>query len=35
MTALDIAEIIFIVLVACVGLGLIIKVLKEENKISK
>ena len=35
MTALDIAEIIFIVLVASVGLGLIIKVLKEENKASK
>ncbi len=35
MTALDIAEIIFIVLIASVGLGLIIKVLKEENKISK
>ena len=32
MTALDIAEIVFIVLVAGVGLGLIIKVLKEENK---
>ena len=35
MTALDIAEIVFIVLVAGVGLGLIIKVLKEENKTSK
>ena len=35
MTALEIAEIIFIVLVASVGLGLIIKVLKEENKTSK
>ena len=35
MTALDISEIIFIVLVAGVGLGLIIKVLKEENKTSK
>ena len=35
MTALDIAEIIFIVLVTCVGLGLIIKVLKEENKTLK
>ena len=31
MTALDIAEIIFIVLVAGAGLGLIIKVLKEEK----
>ena len=31
MTALDIAEIIFIVLVAGAGLGLIIKVLKEER----
>ncbi len=31
MTALDIAEIVFIVLVTCVGLGLIIKVLKEER----
>ncbi len=31
MTALDIAEIIFIVIVAGVGLGLIIKVLKEER----
>lgn len=31
MTALDISEIIFIVLVAGVGLGLIIKVLKEER----
>ena len=29
MTTLDIAEIIFIVIVAGVGLGLIIKVLKE------
>ena len=35
MTALDIAEIIFIVLVAGVELGLIIKVLKDENKTSK
>lgn len=35
MTALDIAEIIFIVLVASIGLGLIIKVLKDENKTSK
>jgi len=35
MTALDIAEIIFIVLVVGVGLGLIIKVLKDENKTSK
>ena len=35
MTALDIAEIIFIVLVVGVGLGLIMKVLKEENKTSK
>ena len=35
MTALDIAEIVFIVVVASIGLGLIIKVLKEENKISK
>ena len=35
MTALDIAEIVFIVLVTGVGLGLIIKVLKEENKTSK
>ncbi len=31
MTALDIAEIIFIVIVAAVGLGLILKVLKEEK----
>jgi hypothetical protein len=31
MTALDIAEIIFIVIVAGVGLGLILKVLKEER----
>ena len=31
MTALDIAEIFFIVLVAGAGLGLIIKVLKEER----
>ncbi len=35
MTTLDIAEIIFIVIVAGVGLGLIIKVLKDENKTSK
>lgn len=35
MTALDIAEIIFIVIVAGLGLGLIIKVLKDENKTSK
>ena len=35
MTALAIAEIIFIVIVAGIGLGLIIKVLKEENKASK
>ncbi len=35
MTALDIAEIIFIVIVAGVGLGFIIKVLKDENKTSK
>jgi len=35
MTALDIGEIVFIVLVAGVGLGLIMKVLKEENKTSK
>ena len=35
MTALDIAEIIFIVLVAGVGIGLVIKVLKDENKTSK
>lgn len=35
MTALDIAETIFIVLVAGAGLGLIMKVLKEENKTSK
>ena len=35
MTALDITEIIFIVIVAGVGLGLIIKVLKDENKTSK
>ena len=35
MTALDIAEIIFIVIVAGVGLGLILKVLKEGNKTSK
>ncbi len=35
MTALDIAEIVFIVLVAGIGLGLIIKVLKEENKTLK
>ena len=35
MTALDIAEIIFIVIFAGVGLGLIIKVLKDENKTSK
>ncbi len=35
MTALDIVEIIFIVLVVGVGLGLIIKVLKDENKTSK
>ncbi len=35
MTALDIAEMIFIVIVAGVGLGLIIKVLKDENKTSK
>ena len=35
MTALDINEIIFIVIVAGVGLGLIIKVLKDENKTSK
>jgi len=31
MTALDIVEIIFIVIVAGVGLGLILKVLKEER----
>ena len=31
MTALDISEIIFIVIVAGVGLGLILKVLKEER----
>ncbi len=31
MTALDIAEIVFIVLVTCAGLGLIMKVLKEER----
>ena len=31
MTALDIAEIIFIVMVAGVGLGLIMKVLKDEK----
>ena len=31
MTTLDIAEIVFIVIVASVGLGLIIKVLKEEK----
>lgn len=35
MTALDIVEIIFIVIVAGIGLGLIIKVLKDENKTSK
>jgi len=35
MTVLDIAEIIFIVMVAGVGLGLIMKVLKEENKTLK
>ena len=35
MTTLDITEIIFIVIVASVGLGLIIKVLKDENKTSK
>ena len=35
MTTLDIAEIIFIVIVAGVGLGLIIKVLKDKNKTSK
>ena len=35
MTALDITEIIFIVIVTGVGLGLIIKVLKDENKTSK
>ena len=35
MTVLDIAEIIFIVIVAGIGLGLIIKVLKDENKTSK
>ena len=35
MTTLDIAEIIFIVLVAGVGVGLIMKVLKEENKTSR
>ena len=35
MTALDIAEIIFIVLVVGAGLGLILKVLKEENKTLK
>ena len=35
MTTLDIADIIFIVIVAGVGLGLIIKVLKDENKTSK
>lgn len=35
MTALDIAEIIFIVIVASIGIGLIMKVLKEENKTSK
>ena len=35
MTALDIAEIVFIVVIASIGLGLIIKVLKEENKTSK
>ena len=35
MTVLDIAEIIFIVMVAGVGLGLILKVLKEENKTLK
>ena len=35
MTVLDIAEIIFIVMVAGVGLGLIMKVLKDENKTSK
>ena len=35
MTALDIAEIVFIVVVASIGLGLIIKVLKEENKTLK
>ncbi len=31
MTALDIAEIVFIVVIASIGLGLIIKVLKEER----
>ena len=35
MTALDIAELVFIVIVAGVGLRLIIKVLKDENKTSK
>ena len=35
MTDLDIAEIVFIVIVAGVGLRLIIKVLKDENKTSK
>ena len=35
MTVLDIAEIIFIVMVAGVGRGLIMKVLKEENKTLK
>ena len=35
MTVLDIAEIVFIVLVAGAGLGLILKGLKEENKTLK
>ncbi len=35
MTALDIAEIVFIIVVASIGIGLIMKVLKEENKTSK
>ena len=35
MTALDIVEIVFIIVVASIGIGLIMKVLKEENKTSK
>ena len=31
MTALDIAEIVFIIVVASIGIGLIMKVLKEER----
>ena len=35
MSALDITEIVFVAVAVLLGLGLILKVLKDENKTSK